>query len=112
MLKHHVHGPPVGRYTVHGLTANADLARKLEEIEKKYDGQFRIVFDAIRQLMSPTTQPARPLKELLLTLISILPGLLQYYIPSRKRRHLPAAHYPSKGPVVSRRSSGAATGTN
>ena len=41
------------------LISNADLARKLEDIEKKYDGQFRIVFDAIRQLMLPTTQPTR-----------------------------------------------------
>ena len=41
------------------LGTNADLARKLEEIEKKYDGQFRLVFDAIRQLMAPTSKPAR-----------------------------------------------------
>jgi len=41
------------------LATNADLARKLESIEKKYDGQFRTVFDAIRQLMVPATQPAR-----------------------------------------------------
>jgi len=30
-----------------------DLARKLAELEKKYDGQFRAVFEAIRQLMAP-----------------------------------------------------------
>ena len=41
------------------LSSNADLARKLEDIEKKYDGQFRVIFDAIRQLMVPATQPAR-----------------------------------------------------
>ena len=41
------------------LATNAGLARKLQEIERKYDGQFRIVFDAIRQLMAPATQPAR-----------------------------------------------------
>ena len=35
------------------LASNADLARKLEELEKKYDRQFRVVFDAIRQLMTP-----------------------------------------------------------
>ncbi len=35
------------------LTSNADLARKLDALEKKYDAQFKIVFDAIRQLMSP-----------------------------------------------------------
>ena len=33
------------------LASHADLARKLEVLEKKYDTQFRIVFDAIRQLM-------------------------------------------------------------
>jgi len=35
------------------LTANKDLARKLNAMEKKYDSHFKIVFDAIRQLMSP-----------------------------------------------------------
>ena len=32
---------------------NAELARKLESLEKKYDTQFRAVFDAIRKLMTP-----------------------------------------------------------
>lgn len=41
------------------LATNAGLARKLEEMERKYDGQFGIVFDAIRQLMAPITKPAR-----------------------------------------------------
>ncbi len=35
------------------LASNADLARKLDVMEKKYDAQFKVVFDAIRQLMSP-----------------------------------------------------------
>jgi hypothetical protein len=35
------------------LSHNAELARKLNDLEKKYDKQFRIVFDAIRQLMIP-----------------------------------------------------------
>jgi ORF6N domain len=35
------------------LASNAGLARKLETLEKKYDRQFKIVFDAIRRLMSP-----------------------------------------------------------
>ena len=35
------------------LASHKDLARKLKEMEKKYDAQFKIVFDAIRQLMSP-----------------------------------------------------------
>jgi len=35
------------------LATHKDLARKLESLEKKYDAQFKIVFDAIRQLMIP-----------------------------------------------------------
>lgn len=35
------------------LASNAELARKLEELEKKYDRQFKVVFDAIRELMTP-----------------------------------------------------------
>jgi hypothetical protein len=36
------------------LASNAELARKLEDLEKNYDRQFKIVFDAIRQLMAPS----------------------------------------------------------
>jgi len=35
------------------LATHKDLARKLEDLEKSYDENFRIVFDAIRQLMQP-----------------------------------------------------------
>lgn len=35
------------------MSTHKDLARKLEALEKKYDAQFRVVFDAIRQLMAP-----------------------------------------------------------
>ena len=35
------------------LASHADLARKLNALEKRYDAQFRAVFDAIRQLMVP-----------------------------------------------------------
>ena len=35
------------------LATNAELARKLAALEKKYDAQFRVVFDAIRELMTP-----------------------------------------------------------
>jgi hypothetical protein len=42
------------------LLANADLARKLDALEKKYDAQFSVVFDAIRALMeSPPDPPKR-----------------------------------------------------
>ena len=39
------------------LDSNADLARKIQELEKKYDGQFRAVFQAIRALMNPPPKP-------------------------------------------------------
>jgi len=35
------------------LASNADLSRRLDDLEGKYDRQFKVVFDAIRQLMSP-----------------------------------------------------------
>jgi len=35
------------------LASHADLARKLDTLEKRYDAQFKAVFDAIRQLMAP-----------------------------------------------------------
>ena len=35
------------------LASNAELARKLATLERKYDAQFKIVFDAIRELMTP-----------------------------------------------------------
>ena len=41
------------------LASNAQLARKLEALEKKYDAQFKVVFDAIRQLMSPSEPKKR-----------------------------------------------------
>jgi hypothetical protein len=43
------------------LAGNADLARKLGALEKKYDAQFKMVFDAIRELMTPPTKPRRPI---------------------------------------------------
>ena len=35
------------------LASNAELSDRLDELESKYDRQFKAVFDAIRQLMSP-----------------------------------------------------------
>ena len=40
------------------LASNVELAGRLDELEKKYDARFRVVFDAIRQLMAPP--PPRP----------------------------------------------------
>ena len=50
------------------LASNADLARKLEDMEKKYDEQFKVVFDAIRALMAPPEKPRKkiyPVKSML-----------------------------------------------
>ena len=41
------------------LATHADLARKIESLERKYDAQFRGVFDAIRELMSPMENPKK-----------------------------------------------------
>ena len=43
------------------LASHADLARKLEALEKKYDAQFRVVFEAIRELMRPPEPKKRPI---------------------------------------------------
>ena len=39
------------------IASSAELARKLTSLEKKYDEQFKVVFDAIRELMSPSLPP-------------------------------------------------------
>lgn len=39
------------------LNSHRELARKLEELEKKYDAQFKSVFDAIKALMTPPPGP-------------------------------------------------------
>lgn len=44
------------------LASNKELSRKLEEMERKYDHRFKVVFEAIRTLMSPTTKiESRPI---------------------------------------------------
>ena len=40
------------------LGVNEELARRLHTLERKYDGQFHVVFEAIRQLMAPS-RPSR-----------------------------------------------------
>jgi hypothetical protein len=45
------------------IATNADLAKKLEALEQKYDARFKIVFDAIRALMKPVT-PADKKREI------------------------------------------------
>ena len=39
------------------LSTHKDLKQKIEEMEKKYDYQFKIVFDAIKQLLEPPVVP-------------------------------------------------------
>ena len=34
------------------MASNTELSRKFDDLEKKYDAQFRVVFDAIRSLMA------------------------------------------------------------
>ena len=41
------------------LTSNEELARKLAALERKYDAQFKGVFDAIQELMAPPTPKRR-----------------------------------------------------
>lgn len=41
------------------LSAHRDLAKKLDELEQNYDSQFRVVFDALRQLMDTPDPPAK-----------------------------------------------------
>ena len=40
------------------LASNKELAKRLDKLEEKYDAQFKVVFDAIRQLMTPS-EPKR-----------------------------------------------------
>jgi hypothetical protein len=63
----------------HLLTSQEGLEDKLNELEKKYDAQFRIVFDAIRQIMTPPNPPKRKIG------FNIAEKNSEYLV---KRRHL------------------------
>ncbi|MEA1928616.1 MAG: ORF6N domain-containing protein [Candidatus Auribacterota bacterium] len=41
------------------IQSHAELARKIGELEMKYDAQFQVVFEAIRQLTAPPDSPHR-----------------------------------------------------
>ena len=41
------------------MDTNRDLARKIEALEKKYDEQFAVVFDAIKELIAPPEPPKK-----------------------------------------------------
>jgi len=37
----------------HIIAEHKDLAQRLDELERKFEGQFKVVFEAIRELMTP-----------------------------------------------------------
>ncbi len=41
------------------LTTHRDLARKLARLEQKHDAQFKVVFEALREMMAPSPHPLR-----------------------------------------------------
>jgi hypothetical protein len=41
------------------IASNKELAKRLNELERKYDAQFKVVFDAIRELMMSPKTPVR-----------------------------------------------------
>jgi hypothetical protein len=41
------------------ISTHKDLAKKLSELEKKYDSQFQIVFEAVRQILETETKPKK-----------------------------------------------------
>ncbi len=41
------------------IAEHRDLVRRLDQLEARYDGQFKVVFDAIRGLMTPPETPRR-----------------------------------------------------
>ena len=41
------------------IVSHKDLAKQLNALEKKYDAQFKVVFDAIRELMTPPHKPRK-----------------------------------------------------
>ncbi len=43
------------------LQSHVDLARKLDTLERRYDTQFKAVFQAIHELMTPHARPQRPI---------------------------------------------------
>ena len=43
------------------LLANEELAHKLQALERRYDRQFKVVFDAIREIMAPSLKPKPPI---------------------------------------------------
>ena len=46
------------------IASHKVLAKRLDELEKKYDSQFKIVFEAIRELMKPLELPSTPKRKI------------------------------------------------
>ena len=69
MLSSVLRGPRAARVNVEIMRAfvrlrrtlgeHAELARKLDALERRYDGQLKVVFEAIRELMEPVPAPSR-----------------------------------------------------
>lgn len=60
------------------LAAHADLSRRLDDLEERYDEQFRAVFDAIRELMIPPDPPRKQ--------IGFVKERRPAYLASRRRK--------------------------
>ena len=42
------------------MEENKELKKKLDEMESKYDQQFRVVFEALRELIEKKNEPLKP----------------------------------------------------
>ena len=63
------------------LSAHAELARRLDELESRYDEQFRAVFDAIRELMTPPEPPRKQIR------FGVREGRATYRVKRTRDRH-------------------------
>lgn len=71
------------------LATHRDLARKIDEMERKYDGKFATVFDAIRNLMAPPPDRAPPRPRI---------GFIREPEPTVRDRALSRREKPARGP--------------
>lgn len=64
------------------LLTHKDLQKKIEELERKYDAQFKVVFDAIRQLMAPPELKKRKID------FEVRESMARYGASGRKRDNI------------------------
>ena len=64
------------------LLTHKDLQKKIEELERKYDTQFKVVFDAIRQLMAPPEPKKRKIG------FEVRESMARYGASGRKRSNI------------------------